>query len=107
MRKDITPKRKYLIDRLGQMRTRAKLSGRELSGRLGNSDAYIAKFENGDFNIPSEMLLEAIEICGSSPEEFFYDDLANYAEHKQIIEKYKALSDESKITLINLLNNMK
>lgn len=76
--KKISDKRIFLIDRLSFMRNRANLSARELSQRLGKSIAYIAKFENGNFNIPAEVLFEAIEICGSTPEEFFYNDMAIY-----------------------------
>ena len=43
-----------------------------LSLILDKSIAYIAKFDNGDFEMPSETLLKAIELCGSTPEEFFF-----------------------------------
>ena len=107
MKKDITPNRRFLIDRLGYIRNRANLSARELSQRLGFSIAYIAKFDNGDFNMPSEVLLEAIETCGSTPEEFFHTDITKYPEHKELIEKYDKLSDESKLTIKDLMNKLK
>lgn len=107
MKKDITQMRKFLIDRLWYIRKRANLSGRELSQRLGWSVAYIAKYENGDFNMPSEVLLDAIEICGSTPEEFFSKDIMNYKEHKEIIDAYSKLSDESKATIRDLITKMK
>ncbi len=96
MNKNVTPKRKFLIDRLGMMRTRAGLSARELSGRIGKSKAYIAKFDNGDMALPSEVLLDAIETCGSTPEEFFFEDIANYKEAKEIFEIWKSLNDVQK-----------
>lgn len=65
-------KRQFLIDRLGYLRAKANLSARELSQRLGKSIAYIAKFDNGDFSIPAELLIDAIEICESTTEEFFW-----------------------------------
>jgi len=107
MNKTINEDRKYLIQRLGYFRNRAKLSARELSQRLGFSIAYIAKFENGDFNMPCEVLLDAIKICGTTPEEFFSTDIENFAEHKNIIENYKTLNSESKSAILRLLNNMK
>lgn len=107
MKKDITPNRQYLINRLGYVRNRAKLSARELSQRLGFSIAYIAKFDNGDFNIPSEVLLEAIEICRSTPEEFFHRDIVKYAEHKDLIDNYEKLSEESKNTIKDLIKKLK
>lgn len=107
MKKNITPQRQFLINRLGYIRNRANLSARELSQRLGFSIAYIAKFDNGDFNIPSEVLLEAIEICESSAEEFFHADISKYNEHKDLLEKYELLSNESKQTILDLMKKLK
>ena len=55
MKKNITSKRQFLIDRLGYLRNRANLSARELSQRIDKSIAYMAKFDNGDFSIPTEV----------------------------------------------------
>lgn len=107
MKKDITSRRKFLIDRLGFLRSRASLSARELSQRIDKSIAYMAKFDNGDFSIPTEVLLEAIEICGSCPEEFFWEDIAKYKEQKELLANYENLSSESKETIKNLIKNMK
>ena len=107
MRKDIPEYRKYLIERLGFIRNRAKLSARELSQRLGKSIAYIAKFENGDFNMSSEMLLDAIEICGSTPEEFFSRNVNDYQNVKEFIDVFEKLNPESQQTIKDLMKNMK
>ncbi|MBQ7307268.1 MAG: helix-turn-helix transcriptional regulator [Clostridia bacterium] len=107
MKNNITEKRQFLINRLGYLRNRANLSARELSGRIDKSFAYFAKFENGDFNIPSENLLEAIECCGSTAEEFFWEDITKFSEEKEILNLYNELSNESKQTIKELLKNMK
>ena len=107
MRKDINEKRKFLINRLGYIRNRAKMSAWELSALLDKSIAYIAKFDNGDFEMPSEVLLNAIEICGSTPEEFFFRNLSDYSEIKEIIDLYQNLSNESKQSIKTLIKNMK
>ncbi|MDE6276070.1 MAG: helix-turn-helix domain-containing protein [Clostridia bacterium] len=107
MNKSVTPARKFLIDRLGIIRARAGLSARELSGRIGKSKAYIAKFDNGDLAMPSEVLLDAIQVCGSSPEEFFFDDIASYKEAKELFEIYKVLSSENKARVVDLMKNLK
>ena len=107
MKKNITSKRQFLIDRLGYIRTKANLSARELSQRIDKSIAYIAKFDNGDFSIPTEILLDAIEICGSTPEEFFWEDIAKYKEQKELLTSYDKLSVESKETIKNLMKNIK
>lgn len=107
MNNKVTSKRKFLIDRLGYLRTRANLSARELSQRMGKSIAYIAKFDNGDFSIPAEILFDAIEICGGSVEEFFWNDIAKYEEQKELLTTFENLSAESKETIKNLMKNMK
>ena len=107
MKINVTPKRKFLINRLGYIRNRANLSARELSQRLGFSIAYIAKFDNGDFNIPSEVLLDAIDVCDSTPEEFFHSDISKYKEHKDLIDQYEALSPESQETIKDLMNKLR
>ena len=105
--KNIASNRKFLIERLGYLRNRANLSARELSQRIDRSIAYMAKFENGDFNIPTEVLLDAIETCGSTPEEFFWEDIAKYREQKDFLSAFDKLSVESKETIKNLMKNMK
>lgn len=107
MNKKVTSRRRFLIDRLGYLKNRANLSARELSQRMGKSIAYIAKFDNGDFSIPTEVLLEAIEICGSTPEEFFWADITKFKEQKELITTFENLSTESKETIKNLIKNMK
>ncbi len=107
MKKNITRERQFLINRLGYIRTRANLSARELSQRLGFSIAYIAKFENGDFSIPAEVLLNAIEICGSTPAEFFSDSISEYTDTKEVAEGYLRLSDEGKDTIKDLIKKLK
>ena len=67
----------------------------------------MAKFDNGDFSIPTEVLLDAIETCESMPEEFFWEDIAKYKEQKELITTFEKLSDESKETIRNLMKNMK
>lgn len=107
MKKDISKTRKELILRLGYIRNRANLSGRELSGRIDKSVAYIAKFDNGDFEMPSEKLLEAIEVCGSTPEEFFFRNIHQYQEVKELIDMFEKLSPEGRQTIKDLMKNMK
>lgn len=107
MNNKVTSRRQFLIDRLGYLRNKANLSARELSQRMDKSIAYIAKFDNGDFSIPAEVLLEAIETCESTPEEFFWEDISKFKEQKELITTFENLSAESKETIRNLMKNMK
>ncbi len=107
MKKDVTQLRKFLIERLGYARNQAGLSARELSQQLGFSTAYIAKFENGDFSIPAEVLLEAISICNMTPEEFFFHNITKYKDSNEMLMMYENLSDNSKQTIKELMKNLK
>lgn len=108
MKKDsISEDRKYLIERAGYLRTRANLSARELSQRMGLSPGYINKFEFGGINIPSEVLLDLIRTCGSNPEEFFYENIEHYQQDKNFIKKFNKLSKENKEIVLKLMDNLK
>lgn len=108
MKKDsISEDRKYLIQRAGYLRTRANLSARELSQRMGLSPGYINKFEFGGINIPSEVLLDLIRTCGSTPEEFFYENIEHYQQDKNFIKKFNKLSKENKEIVLKLMDNLK
>ena len=104
---NIRNERQFLIDRLGYFRTKANLSCRELSLMLGFSEGYITKFEKGAFNIPTEVLLEAIEICGSTPEEFFSPDISKFPVHKELITEFDRLMPESKQYILDIIKKLK
>lgn len=107
MQKNINPDRQYLINRLGYFRNKAKLSARELSGRLGFSIAYIAKFENGDFNLPSEVLLDIIKILNTTPAEFFSINPETYLQEREFISKFNSLNNDDKQTIVSLIDKLK
>lgn len=103
----IDPKRKDLILRFSYFRVKNKLSALALSLMLGNSKAYIGKFEQGKLNMSMDKLLECISIFGVSNEEFFSDNYQNYAEEKKIINKFRKLSKESQELVLNLMDSLK
>lgn len=105
--KEITDKRKYLINRIGIFRNRANLSARELSLTIDKTPVYISKFENGDFSIPAEVLLDVIDVCGIGYEGFFSENLTDYAKDKECLDEFRKLSAKSKETIINLMREMK
>ena len=107
MKQNISKNRQFLIDRLGVLRTRQKFSARELSLRLGFSVNYINRFESGNFSIPAEVLLEAIEICGSTPEEFFSPDISKFPVHKELITEFDRLMPESKQYILDIMKKLK
>ena len=94
-----------IIDRIGQLRTRAGLSARELSIRIDKNEAYINRLESKRNFEPSISVINDIaQACGSSLEEFFYYDINQFKNDKEIIELLKKVPAEKKKAWIELLS---
>jgi len=52
--------------------------------------------EKSTFEPSLSVLLDIIEVCGSTPEEFFYHDINAYKQDKQALEFFKTLSSNQK-----------
>lgn len=96
-----------VVQRISMMRTKAGLSARDLSLRIGKNSAYISRLEskNDSFEPSVSALLEIIEACNSSEIEFFYYDIYAYQKDKEIIELLKNANPVKKEAIINLLKN--
>lgn len=93
-----------IIERIGYFRTKAKLSQKALSIDIDMNVGYINRLECKKDFLPSlEVLLKIIEVCGVTVEEFFYSDIENYEQDKQILNKLKDLSRDKREALLNLL----
>jgi len=98
--------KKEIIERISKLRTRANLSARALSLNIGMNKSYINRMETKQDFLPSmDAFLDIIESCGSTPAEFFYYDINQYAKDKEIIELLSKASDEKKTAIISLLKN--
>lgn len=95
-----------IINRLSIIRTRANLSARELSLRIGKSESYINRLEYRKNFEPSITVIKDIcEVCGSSLAELFYYDISQFKADNEIIELLKTVSDKKKQAIINLLKS--
>lgn len=84
--------KKEIIERIGYIRVRAKLTQKGLSTAIGMNFNYINRLESKKDFLPSlEVLLKIIEACGSTPEEFFYHDISSYENDKELAEKLQSL----------------
>ncbi len=93
-----------IIARIGYFRTKAKLSQKALSSDIDMNISYINRLESKKDFLPSvEVLLRIIEACHISEEEFFYSDIQNYEEDKEILNKIKDLPPEKRQALLKLL----
>ncbi len=95
---------KEIVERIGIIRTRANLSARALSLTIGKNASYIhlLESEKTTFEPSLSVLLDIIEVCGSTPEEFFYYDINAYKQDKQALEFFKTLSSNQKNAIMNL-----
>ena len=93
-----------IIERIGYFRTKAKLSQKALSIDIDMNVGYINRLECKKDFLPSlEVLLKIIEVCGVTVEEFFYSDMENYKQDKEILERLKSLPRDKREALLNLL----
>ena len=96
--------KKEIISRIGYFRTKAKLSQKALSCDIDMNIGYINRLESKKDFLPSlEVLFKIIESCGVTVEEFFYEDITNYKEDKQILSKLKELPCDKREALLKLL----
>lgn len=95
-----------IINRISLIRTKANLSARELSLRIGKNESYINRLEYRKNFEPSITVVSQIaEACGSSLEEMFYYDVNQYTKDKEIISLLKNCNDKKKNAIIDLLNS--
>lgn len=65
---------------------------------------YINRLENGKDFLPSlEALLNIIDACGISEEQFFYHDINTYKQDMELINSMKYISNEKKLAIATLL----
>ena len=94
-----------IIGRISQLRTKAGLSARELSLRIGKNEAYINRLEyRKNFEPSVTVISEIAEACGSSLEEFFYYDMNQYKIDKQVIDLLKNIPESKKKAFIEILS---
>ena len=97
-----------IIAKISQLRTKAGLSARDLSLRIGKNSAYISRLEskNDSFEPSVSALLEIIEACGSTPLEFFYYNSYTQEKDRQIINLLEKAKPEVKDAVIKILENL-
>ena len=95
---------KDIIARIGQIRSEAGLSSRELSLRIGKNESYVHSMEGKYGFEPSlSALLDMIEVCGKTPEEFFYHDPSQYRQDMELLQHFKKLTPEQKAAILTLV----
>ena len=85
-----------LINRIGYIRNRANLSARKLSMEIGleTSKSFAPTFET---------LMDILDVCNTTTEEFFYYNIPAYKQDKEILNLLETASPEKKNAIITLL----
>jgi len=97
-----------IIQRISKLRTQANLSARALSQRIELNDGYINRLESKKDFLPSmEALLKIIEVCNSTPAEFFYYDMQAYKNDLPVIELLRNIDSNSKTLVKEIILKMK
>ena len=96
----------FIRQRIAFLRTNKKISARELSLRLGQSEGYINAIENGKSNPSVQMLQYICEELGVSLSDF-YDTENQYPDLiKEIIKQAKKLDKKSLESVLSFMKNM-
>ena len=92
--------------RLAMLRTKKKVSAREMSLAIGQNPNYINHIETGRATPSLSGLIYICEYLGVTPSEFFDFSSPNPAKLNKINDYLKKLSDEQLELVENLLKNL-
>lgn len=96
-----------VINRIGYFRTKANLSARETSFRLGYSEQFMKRIENKSVELKVSTLLDFFDIVDITPQDFFYLGTDYNKEDKNVLTLYNTLSADSKQTILDLMKKLK
>ena len=100
--------RHKFIERISKLRIENNLSARKLSLAIGKNPGYINKLESDKDFLPTiDTLFDILEICKTTPAEFFYDNPSHYKMDKEIIELLSNIDEESKKATLTMLKKVK
>jgi len=96
-----------IIFRIGYFRNKKNLSARETSLQLGFSDSFVNRIERKTVELKVSTLLDFINLCEITPQEFFYEKPENYKKDMELIKLISSLSQESKDAVVNIIKQLK
>ena len=92
--------------RLATLRTKKKVSAREMSLAIGQNQGYINHIETGQGTPSLSGIFYICEYLGITPSEFFDIDNNNPAKLKKINDYLKVLDDDQLDVVENLVKNL-
>jgi len=96
-----------VINRMGYFRTRAHLSSRETSFRLGYGEQFEKRIENKTVELKVSTLLDFCEVMGITIQDFFFIGKHFNQDDKNALELFGSLSDENRQLVLDLMKKLK
>lgn len=96
-----------IIKRIGYFRTKANLSMREASMRLGYNPQFMSTIENKSIELKVKTLLDFCEMVDITPQDFFYLGTQFNEEDKNELALYNSLSADDKQMILDLMKRLK
>ena len=96
-----------IINRIGYFRTKANLSLRETSARLGYNPQFMKTIENKSIELKVKTLIDFCDVVDISLHDFFYLGKNYNKDDKNVLEMFNNLSEDSKQTIIDSMKKLK
>ena len=96
-----------VIQRVGYFRTKANLSLRETSTRLGYNPQFMKTIENKSIALKVKTLLDFCDVVDITPQDFFYLGEGYNKEDKEVLDLFNNLSLDGKRTILDLMKKLK
>lgn len=95
-----------VINRIGFFRTKANLSSRETSLRLGYSEQFMKRIENQSVELRVRTLLQFLDVIEITPQDFFYLGEQYSKEDKNVLDLFNNLSSDNKQIILSLMKKL-
>ncbi len=96
-----------IIKRIGYFRTKANLSMREASLRLGYNPQFMSTIENKSIELKVKTLLDFCDMVDITLQDFVYLGDSYNKENKDVLDLFNKLSTDSKQTILDLMKKLK
>ena len=96
-----------IIKRIGYFRTKANLSMREASLRLGYNPQFMSTIENKSIELKVKTLLDFCDMVDITLQDFVYLGDSYNKENKDVLDLFNKLSTDRKQTILDLMKKLK
>lgn len=98
---------KFLSERIAKLRTKKKVSARDMSLSIGQNENYINHIENGKSMPSMQVFFYICEYFGITPKEFFDEGTSNPPLVNALIEDLNALDEKQIANIHEIIKGLK